>query len=667
MAERRCGGGRHGSARRGMRFEQLEQLSSSSSRSAQREHERRPRPAPSASAFGTPKKATGTPYVFGMINDETGAVTFPEARQGAIAAENYVNNYLGGINGHPIQIDNCVGDGTPATAARCANELVAKHPIAILGAADVGAPASIPIYAHANLAYIGGIPFTPVPETAPNSIQFWSVSIGDNLAAAVYAGKTLGVKKAAIMYFSNPQGSSLLPQITPVLKAAGVTSVKDIPLSPTSPDPSPQAALVARERRPARLRRHPERLRQRPQGAEERRLHRQDHGHRPVWRAAGDRGRRRRRQRHVHRLPVPAADRQQHAGAAVPGRDQEVGGPGHAHRLDLDRRLRHGHERPAGAEHDQGHPDDRHDPHRVQVGQQPSELPLAPVHVRREARRAATAICNDYYLMNQIKNGQLTQPSATNWVSSKGYFQGVTADDRHRVRPPRAGGPGSAPRVPTRLKRTTMSSYILFLILGLGAGATYAILGQGLVLKYRSAGVVDFAHGAVAMFIAYVFVNLRTFGQLELPVVLIPHQISLNGGHGLNTALAIVISLVYAAILGLVLYVLVYRPLRGASPLTRVCASVGIMLGLQAIAVLNYSTQPVATNPIFPAPRCRSPRHLPGGPALLHRRRRRHLGRARAHLPLLPLRPGHPGRRRERPRGRAHRHLRQPHRAARTG
>jgi len=146
-----------------------------------------------------------------------------------------------------------------------------------------------------------------------------------------------------------------------------------------------------------------------------------------------------------------------------------------------------------------------------------------------------------------------------------------------------------------------MSSYILFLILGLGAGATYAILGQGLVLKYRSAGVVDFAHGAVAMFIAYVFVNLRSFGELELPVILIPHQISLNGGAGLNTALAIVISLVYAAVLGLVLYVIIYRPLRGASPLTRVCASVGVMLGLQAIAVLNYSTEPVATNPIFPS------------------------------------------------------------------
>jgi branched-subunit amino acid ABC-type transport system permease component len=146
-----------------------------------------------------------------------------------------------------------------------------------------------------------------------------------------------------------------------------------------------------------------------------------------------------------------------------------------------------------------------------------------------------------------------------------------------------------------------MSSYLLFLILGLGSGATYAILGQGLVLKYRSAGVVDFAHGAVAMFIAYVFVNLRSFGELELPLVLLPHQISLNGGNGVNTGLAIAISLVYAAVLGLLLYVIVYRPLQSASPLTRVCASVGVMLTLQAIAVLNYSTEPVTTNPIFPS------------------------------------------------------------------
>ena len=146
-----------------------------------------------------------------------------------------------------------------------------------------------------------------------------------------------------------------------------------------------------------------------------------------------------------------------------------------------------------------------------------------------------------------------------------------------------------------------MSSYILFLILGLGAGATYAILGQGLVLKYRSAGVVDFAHGAVAMFIAYVFVNLRRTASSSFHSSCIPHQISLTARGPSTRTLAIVISLVYAAILGLVLYLLVYRPLRASSQLTRVCASVGLMLAFQAIAVLNYGSEAVATNADLPS------------------------------------------------------------------
>ena len=349
--------------------------------------------AAASSAFGTPHKATGTPYVFGMINDETGAVTFPEARQGSIAAVDYVNNYLDGINGHPIQIDSCIGDGTPATAARCANQLVADHPLAILGAADVGAPASIPVYAHANLAYLGGIPFTPVPETAANSIQFWSVSVGDNAAAAVYAGKKLGVTSVAIIYFSNAQGESILPQITPTFKAAGVTKVTDIPLSPTSPDPSPQAALA--ESSGAQLV-----YVDIPNGCGNVLKSLKSVGYTgkimgidpcgapPVITAVGGR-----RQRHVHRLAVRAAERQQRRRPAVPGGDEAVRRAGHADRLDLHGRLRHRDERAERAGRDQGHPDDGRDPGGVQ-DRHPPELPRrtpTPATGRRSRAPAPSA------------------------------------------------------------------------------------------------------------------------------------------------------------------------------------------------------------------------------------------------------------------------------------
>ena len=144
-----------------------------------------------------------------------------------------------------------------------------------------------------------------------------------------------------------------------------------------------------------------------------------------------------------------------------------------------------------------------------------------------------------------------------------------------------------------------MSSYILFLLLGLGAGAVYAMLALGLVLKYRSAGVVDFSHGAVAMFIAYVYLGLREDGNLQFPWIWLPHEISL--GSGMSTGVSIAIALVYAALLGVVLYVLVFKPLRRATPLTRVCASVGVMLLLQAVAVLNYGTTSKSTPAILPS------------------------------------------------------------------
>ena len=378
----------------------------------------------SSFSFGTAKKATGSPYVFGMINDETGAVTFPEARQGAIAAMQYVNNYLGGINGHPIVIDNCIGDGTPATAARCANELVAKHPLAILGAADVGAPASIPIYAHANLAYIGGIPFTPVPFVSPNSIQFWSVSVGDNAAAAVYAGKTLGVKSVALMYFSNPQGESIIPQIVPVFKAAGVSSVKLIPLSPTSPDPSPQAALI--ESSGAQLA-----YIDVPNGCGNVLKSLKSVGYTgklmgidpcsapPVITASagGAEG------MYIASPFILQTGTSQQAQLyqaslkkwAAPGTlIDSISAAGFATVMNVQ----------AALSKMSGTPTTKTILAAFKTGSNHANFLSHPYTCNGQQMTGAPAICNDYFLMNQVKNGQVTQPNSTDWTTSKGYFKG---------------------------------------------------------------------------------------------------------------------------------------------------------------------------------------------------------------------------------------------------
>ena len=50
---------------------------------------------------------------------------------------------------------------------------------------------------------------------------------------------------------------------------------------------------------------------------------------------------------------------------------------------------------------------------------------------------------------------------------------------------------------------TAVKDAIQFAILGLGAGSAYTLLALGIVLIYRGSGIVNFAHGGIAMFSAY--------------------------------------------------------------------------------------------------------------------------------------------------------------------
>ena len=50
-----------------------------------------------------------------------------------------------------------------------------------------------------------------------------------------------------------------------------------------------------------------------------------------------------------------------------------------------------------------------------------------------------------------------------------------------------------------------MSEIIVFVIVGLTAGAVYSLAGVGLVLTYRTSGLLNFAQGAVATVSAYLF------------------------------------------------------------------------------------------------------------------------------------------------------------------
>jgi len=201
--------------------------------------------AASDDVFGAPNAAKGDPVVFGVLNIESGPITFPEALLAEQAAVSYVNAYKGGIGGHPIKLVTCQTDGTPATSQRCANQILDQKPVAILGAADTGAPGAFPVWENAGLAYLGGIPFTPVEQNSKNAVIFSSVSTADNAAASLYAAETLKAKSAAVIYTSDTQGSSVAENvIIPTMTGAGISKITKISIPPTASDVSAAVATA---------------------------------------------------------------------------------------------------------------------------------------------------------------------------------------------------------------------------------------------------------------------------------------------------------------------------------------------------------------------------------------------------------------------------------------
>jgi len=143
-----------------------------------------------------------------------------------------------------------------------------------------------------------------------------------------------------------------------------------------------------------------------------------------------------------------------------------------------------------------------------------------------------------------------------------------------------------------------VSDILFFLLLGLGVGSMYAALGIGVVVIHRGTGVVNFALGAQAMYPAVVYTELRTSGDLLLPVIGLPARHDLGDAWGF--APAVVAALAIGAVVSALAFLVIFRPLRDAQKLTQVIATVGVVIVLQGLALRSFGSRTVRTPPILP-------------------------------------------------------------------
>jgi branched-chain amino acid transport system permease protein len=126
---------------------------------------------------------------------------------------------------------------------------------------------------------------------------------------------------------------------------------------------------------------------------------------------------------------------------------------------------------------------------------------------------------------------------------------------------------------------------LLFGLLGLGTGALVAGVALGIVITYRGSGYINLAAGAIAMLAGFMFWALRV-GEL---------------GPRLGTPPAAAIAYAVAITAGVVIELLVFRPLRTAAPLAKLVASLGVLLTAQATMLLAFGTSQRFQPTVIPA------------------------------------------------------------------
>jgi branched-chain amino acid transport system permease protein len=119
-----------------------------------------------------------------------------------------------------------------------------------------------------------------------------------------------------------------------------------------------------------------------------------------------------------------------------------------------------------------------------------------------------------------------------------------------------------------------LQTFFTYLVLGTAVSAVYAISASGLVVTYITSGVFNFAHGAVGMFLAFAYWELRV------------HR-------GWPTPLALLVTLgVFAPAIGVLLDVIVMRRLlRGASVATKLVVTLALLLAFQGLALAGWGIE----------------------------------------------------------------------------
>ncbi|MCK0438486.1 ABC transporter substrate-binding protein [Gordonia alkaliphila] len=188
--------------------------------------------------------ATGDAIKIGFIAPEGGQISLPMVREGGEAAAKYINENGGGIGGHKIELVICKQHEEPASATKCANEMVEKKVSAVVSPLGAQGAVMVPIIAGAGIPYIAQAPVSQAEMVNPDAFMMSGGIIAVLGGQAATAAKD-GLKKVTILIGDTGDAAASVKALgEPMFKQAGVElNVVTVPVATADPTPQIQAGL----------------------------------------------------------------------------------------------------------------------------------------------------------------------------------------------------------------------------------------------------------------------------------------------------------------------------------------------------------------------------------------------------------------------------------------
>jgi branched-chain amino acid transport system substrate-binding protein len=140
------------------------------------------------------------PIRLGLVNQEnTAAGSYPELSLAALAATEFINGELGGVDGRPIEIEVCNTEFSAEGSTSCGQRFVEAEVDAVLGGIDVFGNAVSTLEDNA-IPYIGGIPISERSVESTTSFQWSGGGWGTAVAFASFAAEELDAERVSIVF-----------------------------------------------------------------------------------------------------------------------------------------------------------------------------------------------------------------------------------------------------------------------------------------------------------------------------------------------------------------------------------------------------------------------------------------------------------------------------------